>query len=83
MSDEHVSRRKALTGGAAALAGVTAALAVSAVTRNAHADNASDATALNAVRTKAFEIIAVYDTLIGPLNREPMTAASGALFMYF
>ncbi|MBK8694736.1 MAG: ferritin-like domain-containing protein [Deltaproteobacteria bacterium] len=83
MSDEHVSRRKALTGGAAALAGVTAALAVSAVTRNAHADNASDATALNAVRTKAFEIIAVYDTLIGPLNREPMTAASGALLTHF
>jgi hypothetical protein len=83
MSDEHVSRRKALTGGAAAIAGVSAALAVSAVSRSAHADNASDAVALNATRTKAYEIIAVYDTLIGPLARDPMTAAQGGLLMHF
>lgn len=83
MSDEHVSRREALTGGAAAIAGVGAALAVSAVTRNAHADNASDAVALNAARTRAYEIIAVYDALIGPLMREPMTVALAALLTHF
>lgn len=85
MSDEHVSRRKALTGGAAALAGVTAALAVSAVTRSAHADNATDATALNAVLTKAYEIVAVYDAAIGFLSDPAMPegATAGALLTHF
>jgi hypothetical protein len=83
MSDEHVSRRRALTGGAAAIAGVTAALAVSTVTRNAHADNASDATALNAVRTKAYEIVAVYDAAIGFLMGMPDGATAAALLGHF
>ena len=83
MSDEHVSRRKALTGGAAAIAGVTAALAVSAVTRSAHADNASDAVQLNAVRTKAFEIVAVYDGAVGFLMPMPEGATGAALLAHF
>ena len=56
MPDEPVSRRGALAGGAAALAGAAAALAVSTVTREAHADNASDAAALNTVLTTAYQI---------------------------
>jgi hypothetical protein len=85
MSDEHVSRRRALTGGAAAIVGVSAALAVSAVSRSAHADNASDATALNATLTKAYEIIAVYDGAIGFLGDPmmPMGATGAALLTHF
>lgn len=83
MSDEHVSRRKALTGGAAAIAGVTAALAVSSVARPALADNASDATALNATLTKAYEIIAVYDAAIGFLTGMADGATVGALLTHF
>lgn len=83
MSQEHVSRREALTGGAAAIAGVGAALAVSAVTRDALADNASDAVALNAVRTKAYEIIAVYDAAIGFLTGMADGATVGALLTHF
>jgi hypothetical protein len=85
MSDEHVSRRKALTGGAAAIAGVTAALAVSSVARPALADNASDATALNATLTKTYEIIAVYDSAIGALTdpTNPTGAVPGALISHF
>jgi hypothetical protein len=86
MSDEHVSRRRALTGGAAAIAGVTAALAVSSVARPALADNASDAVALNAVLTKAYEIVAVYDGAIGFLTdamANPSGAVPGALLTHF
>ena len=83
MSDEHVSRRRALTGGAAALAGVTAALAVSTVTRTAHADNASDVVQLNAVRTKAYEIVAVYDAAIGFLMPMAEAATAAALLGHF
>jgi hypothetical protein len=85
MSDEHVSRRRALTGGAAAIAGVTAALAVSSVARPALADNASDAVALNAVLTKAYEIVAVYDGAIGFLTDPmmPAGATGGAILTHF
>ncbi len=85
MSEDHVSRREALTGGAAAIAGVGAALAVSTVTREAHADNASDATALNLVLTKTYEIIAIYDAAIGYLTdpTRPEGAVPGALLTRF
>ncbi len=85
MSEDHVSRREALTGGAAAIAGVTAALAVSAVAREAHADNATDATALNLVLTKTYEIIAIYDAAIGYLTdpTRPEGAVPGALLTRF
>jgi hypothetical protein len=83
MSDEHVSRRKALTGGAAAIAGVTAALAVSSVARPALADNASDATALNATRAKTYEIVAVYDAATGFLMGTPDGATAAALLGHF
>lgn len=83
MSEEHVSRREALTGGAAAIAGVGAALAVSAVASEARADNASDAVAVNAMLTKSFEIIAVYDAAIGALTGMPETATVAALFTHF
>lgn len=84
MSQEQVSRRSALTGGAAAIAGVGAALAVSAVARDAHADNAADATQLNGVLTKAYEIIAVYDSAIGAATSAGADGAVAvALFTHF
>ncbi len=83
MSEDHVSRREALTGGAAAIAGVGAALAVSAVARDAHADNASDAVALNTVRTKAYTIVRAYDQAIGYLMPMPDGATAAALLTHF
>lgn len=83
MSEEHVSRREALTGGAAAIAGVGAALAVSAVASEARADNASDATALNTVRTKAYTIVRAYDQAIGYLMPMAEGATAAALLTHF
>lgn len=80
MSNDDLSRRDALTSGAAAaLVGVGAALAVSAVTRDAHAQNAADATALNGLLRAEYEAIRAYDTAIGYLMSPPMTDPGASL----
>ncbi len=82
MPDEPVSRRGALAGGAAALAGAAAALAVSTVTREAHADNASDAAALNTVLTTAYQIALAYQTGLAVASM-PDGATVAALLTHF
>lgn len=65
MSNEELSRRETLSGGAALLAGVGAALAVSAVTRQAEAQSAADIMVLNALLRAEYEAQQAYDSAIG------------------
>ena len=82
MSDELVSRRGALTGGAAAIAGAAAALAVSAIARDARADNAADAAALNLALTTAYQIVGAYQTGIA-IGSTPEGATVAQLLTHF
>ncbi|MFO0646757.1 MAG: ferritin-like domain-containing protein [Polyangiales bacterium] len=65
MSNDELSRRETLSGGAALLAGVGAALAVSAVTRDAEAQSAADVMVLNALLRAEYEAQQAYDSAIG------------------
>lgn len=79
MSNDDLSRRDALTrGAAAALAGIGTALAVSTITRDAHAQNAADVTALNGLLRAEYEAIRAYDTAYGYLMNAPMTDPGAA-----
>lgn len=82
MSNEDLSRRDALTGGTAVIAAVGAAMAVSAVTRDAEAQNAADAMALNGLLRAEYEAIAAYNTAI-PLLTDPTAAAAAAVATHF
>lgn len=73
MSNEDLSRRDALSGGAAAvLAGVGTALAVSTVGRDAHAQVA-DVTALNALLRAEYDAILTYQAAENYLMTPDMT----------
>ncbi len=65
MSNDDLSRRGALSGGAALLAGVGAALAVSAMGREAEAQSAADVAVLNALLRAEYEAQQAYDLAIG------------------
>lgn len=65
MSNEELSRRGALGGGAALLAGVGAALAVSAISRDAEAQSTNDVQVLNALLRAEYEAQQAYDLAVG------------------
>lgn len=74
MSNDDLSRRDALGGGAAALlAGVGAALAVSAAGRPAEAQGAGDVMVLNALLRAEIDAQRAYDAGIGALMSPEMT----------
>ncbi len=90
MSNDDLSRRDTLSGGAALLAGVGAALAVSAVTRDAHAQNAADVMVLNALLRAEYEAQQAYDGAIGyfgsPASDDPartMAPAAALVAMHY
>jgi hypothetical protein len=87
MSNEDLSRRSALGGGAAALlTGIGAALAVTAVGRDASAQNAGDVTALNGLLEAEYKAQQAYDLARGyfmmPAGDDPLRSLgpSAALF---
>lgn len=84
MSNDDLSRRDALNGGAAALAlGVGAALAVTALPRDAQAQSAADVMKLNALLTAEYDAILTYTAAIGYLGApdmgDPARAAAPAV----
>ena len=79
MSNDDLSRRDTLSGGAALLAGVGAALAVSAVTREAQAQSAADVMVLNALLRAEYEAQQAYDSAIGYFGSPAMDDAGRAL----
>ena len=85
MTNEKVSRRAVLGGGAVALAGLGAGLTTTAVPRVARADNAADAAALNEVLRLTFETTQVYDAAIGFLTdpSNPTGAVGAAIITHF
>lgn len=83
MSNEDLSRRDALTGGAAALAGVSVAMAVTAAPRDAEAQNAADAMALNGLLAAEYNAIAAYTAALPMLAMDPMYAAAAAVGTHF
>lgn len=85
MSNEELSRRETLSGGAALLAGVGAALAVSAVTRDAEAQSAADVMTLNALLRSEYEAQQAYDSAIGyfgsPASDDPARSMAPAALL--
>jgi len=80
MSNEDLSRRDALGGGAAALlAGVGAALAVSAAGREAEAQGAGDAAVLNTLLRAEYDAIRTYEAASGSLGMPDMADPDRAL----
>lgn len=79
MSNDELSRRETLSGGAALLAGVGAALAVSAVTRDAEAQSAADVMVLNALLRAEYEAQQAYDSAIGYFGSPAMDDSGRAL----
>jgi bacterioferritin (cytochrome b1) len=80
MSNEDLSRREALGGGAAAvLAGVGAALAVSAVGRDAAAQGAGDVGVLNTLLRAEYDAIRTYEAASGSLGMPDMMDPDRAL----
>ena len=73
MADQDLSRRDALSGGAAAaLVGAGAALALVAQGRDAHAQGMGDITALNNLLRIEYEIQQAYDLINGYLGSPAM-----------
>lgn len=87
MADQDLSRRDALSGGAAAaLVGAGAALALVAQGRDAHAQGMGDITALNNLLRIEYEIQQAYDLINGYLGSPAMddprrASAMGALVL--
>lgn len=82
MSNDDLSRRDALSGGAAAvLAGVGAALAVSTAGRDAQAQSAGDITALNNLLRAEYELQQAYDIAIGFMMAAPTSSPDDPMRM--
>lgn len=79
MTTENLSRRSALMGGATALAGVAAALAVTTKPNEADAQVAGDVAALNLVLTEEYKLINAYGTINDVLMTPPTGDMGAAL----
>lgn len=72
MADHDLSRREALSGGAAALVGVGTAFALVAEGRDAHAQTMGDVNALNALLRQEYQMQQAYDLATGYLMMPAM-----------